>query len=64
MAKKKAPKKMSMRDELMRMPKEEIVERERTYHGIAMATTVTLWVLLTYASYILANYNIVLQLKP
>ena len=61
---KKAPKKkLTKREQLLQMPKEQIVDRERTYHGIAMATTVTLYIVFTYAAYILANYNILLQIK-
>lgn len=62
--KKNAPKKkLTKREQLMQMPKEQVVDRERTYHGIAMATTVTLYIVFTYAAYILANYNIILQIK-
>lgn len=46
------------------MPKvDAMVQDDANYHGIAMATTVTLWVVFTYAAYILANYNIILQIK-
>ncbi len=62
--KKSAPKKkMTAREKLMAMPKEKVVERERTYHGIAMATTVTLYIIFTYAAYVLANYDIILRIK-
>ncbi len=54
---------VSKKVSLMSLPKEEIIERERTYHGIAMATTVMLYVILTFMLVVYLNYDVVLYLK-